>query len=167
MFKQLSFTRIHICLHVPKLNYITCLPSFFFFFFLTYTISICFDCFLSFGSYFLGFAQLWRLSPGAERHPAALLLRDRVTARLLVALSTQPVIYEVNKGCWRKLLDHFSDLRGNITAKGFVGIVTDGFSPACPGSSIVVVGLILTCSGSEGSYCISEGSLDQLSCCSF
>lgn len=68
----------------------------------------------------------------------------RVTARLLKALSTQPIIYEVNNGCWKMLLAHFSDLRGKITARGFVGIVNDVFSPACPGSSIVV-GLIFIC----------------------
>lgn len=63
----------------------------------------------------LWLGQLWRLSPGAECHLAALLLRDGVRARLLRALSTLPIIYEVVKGCWKRLLVHSSDLGRSIT----------------------------------------------------
>lgn len=49
------------------------------------------------------------------------------------------------KDAARDFLITLATSEGNITAKGSVGVVTDGFSPACPESSIVV-DLILTCS---------------------
>lgn len=91
------------------------------------------------------------------------MLRDRITARLLTALSTQPIIYEVNKGCWRRLHVLFRDLRGNITAIGFVGTVSDVFSSACPGTS-VIVGFILI-SFCQGGYAFCAVYLSVLTDC--